>query len=183
MSSKTHVSQIELAAELRLTDRRIRQMTDQWLLPPPHHERGYDLDRCKKFYKLYRDGSVNDWSRFYDEALADAEHSAAEFERAMSDKATLDDIKQASAAVQRDEENFCFISAARSRSQPEREFFLPLWHRQANEALSLLLSRAMELLGKTHLVNEATGEVTEVIRASAQRRPVSRQKALTRRLA
>lgn len=158
------VNQQELAQELGVSDRRVRQMIDSFILPQPHHDDGgYDLALCRERYDLYRNGSPDDWSEFFDETIDLAKETEKLVDRALSDAGTLEDTKLASLRTQIDIARMHFITACQSKSQEERNFFHPLWRREEDRILGGLLYRSMELMGATHLRDDETGTVTRII--------------------
>jgi hypothetical protein len=158
------VNQQELAQELGVSDRRVRQMIDSYILPQPHHDDGgYDLALCRDRYDLYRNGSAEDWEEFFDETIDLAEATEKVVARALSDEGTLADTRLASQSTQNDIARMHFITACRSKSQEERNFFHPLWRREEDRILGGLLYRSMELMGATHLRDDETGTVTRII--------------------
>lgn len=160
----TLVNQQQLAAGLGVTDRRIRQLVEQRILPPADSEGCYDLATCRERYELYRSGNERDWSDFYRDAEAGIHETAAIFERAFADGATVADVKRASEAVSADMARAHFISAAKAKSQAEADLFKIIWDREEKHALGQLLYRGMELKGATAIVDDDTGEVIAVRR-------------------
>ncbi|WP_035714974.1 hypothetical protein [Bradyrhizobium genomosp. I (2014)] len=157
------VSQIELARDLKLTDRRIRQLVDERILPRARDE-GYDLELSRQRYQLYTRGTDRDWDRCFDEAEDLARVAGELNDRAFEDDAGLDDVKAASIAIQRSTVLMSFLTAAKSKSQPERELFWKIWDREEGQALGALFARAMKLMGKTHLRTDE-GELIEIVPA------------------
>jgi hypothetical protein len=155
MQTKTRVNQQSLAQELGVSDRRVRQMVDSFVLPQPHHDDGgYDLALCRERYDLYRNGSPDDWSEFFDETIDLAKETEKLVDRALSDAGTLEDTKLASLRTQSDIARMHFITACRSHSQAEKDFFHPLWRREEDRMLGGLLYRSMELMGANRIVEE-----------------------------
>ena len=155
------VSQIELARDLNLTDRRIRQLVDERILPPPRDE-GHDLELSRERYRLYSNGSDRDWERCFDEA-EDAARLAGELnDRAFDGDAGLEDVKAASIAIQRSTVLMSFLTACKSKSDAERKVFWSFWDREEGQALSALLAHAMKLMGRTHLRTD-DGELIEMV--------------------
>ncbi|MCK1618907.1 hypothetical protein IVA96_20160 [Bradyrhizobium sp. 159] len=155
------VSQIELAHDLKLTDRRIRQLVDERILPPARDE-GHDLELSRQRYRLYSSGSERDWDRCFDEAEDLARMAAQLNERAFEDGAGLEDVRAASSAIQRSTAMMSFLTAAKSKSQSERELFWTIWDREEGQALGALFAHAMKLMGKTHLRTD-DGDLIEVV--------------------
>jgi hypothetical protein len=163
MNTKTRVNQQSLAQELGVSDRRVRQMVDSFVLPQPHHDDGgYDLAVCRERYELYRNGSPEDWNDFFDETIDLAKETEKLVDRALSDSGTLADTRLASQNTQSDFARMNFITACRSQSQAEKDFFHPLWRREEDRILGGLLYRSMELMGATRLVDE-DGEVLAML--------------------
>jgi hypothetical protein len=156
------VSQIELARDLRVTDRRIRQMVDERLLPRPNED-GHDLEICRSRYDLYRSGTSGDWESLFDEGVEQAKEAERLLEKAYADSAVLADVTAASTAVQASTATMCFITATKSKSQAEREMFWNLWEGQEKRAIQGLIVRMMEITGETHIRLNDTGELVEII--------------------
>jgi hypothetical protein len=155
------VSQIELAKDLNLTDRRIRQLVEERILPPVRDE-GHDLALSRERYRIYSSGTERDWDKCFDEA-EDAARLAGELnDRAFNDGAGLEDVKAASIAIQRSTALMSFLTACKSKSDAERRLFWNLWDREEGQALSGLLAHAMKLMGKTHLRTD-DGELIEMV--------------------
>lgn len=160
----TRVNQQSLAAELGVTDRRVRQLIEQRILPPADAEGRYDLAMCEERYRLYRNGSDRDWADFFADAEAGISETARVFERAFADDATPDDVTRAAIAVSEDLARAQFMSAAKAKSPAEAELFRIIWDREEKHALGQLLWRGMELKGATQIVDDDTGEVIAVRR-------------------
>jgi hypothetical protein len=75
-------------------------------------------------------------------------------DRALSDAGTLEDTKLASLRTQSDIARMHFITACRSHSQAEKDFFHPLWRREEDRMLGGLLYRSMELMGANRIIEE-----------------------------
>lgn len=154
------VNQAELARDLCLTDRRVRQLVEERIVPRARDE-GFDLELCRRRYQLYRSGSDREWDAAFDEA-SDLANTAYELhDKAYSENATVDDVKAASEAIQASMSIMSFLTAAKSKSQSERQLFFCIWDREENRSLGALLARGMELLGKTHLRTDE-GQLIEV---------------------
>ncbi|MEH2503736.1 hypothetical protein V1290_002547 [Bradyrhizobium sp. AZCC 1578] len=164
-SEPVFVPQIELAKDLGLTDRRIRQLVEQRILPPARDE-GHDLELSRQRYRLYSSGTDRDWEKCFDEAEDLARMAGELNDRAYEDNAGLEDIKAASIAIQRSTVLMSFITAAKSKSQSERELFWKIWDREEGQALGALFAHAMKLMGKTHLRTDE-GELIEIIPAES----------------
>jgi hypothetical protein len=155
MQTKTRVNQIELAAELGLTDRRVRQLSKDCILPEPHHADGlFDLALCRERFELYRDGSDRDWEDFYRDLEDDTKKTKTLFERAISDAGTADDVRAASLAVQANGESFRFVTACKSKTSAERDMFLGIWKREEDQALGGLIYRATVIMGGDRIVDD-----------------------------
>src|SRR4051794_18089183 len=95
----SRVSQVELARGLGITDRRIRQLVDERILPPAA-DGGFALDLCEHRYKLYTSGREDDWNQAFRQAEMLAEVAADLVEKAYADGAVAADVTAASIAVQ-----------------------------------------------------------------------------------
>jgi hypothetical protein len=155
------VSQIELARDLNLTDRRIRQLVTERILPPARDE-GFDLELCRQRYGLYSSGSERDWALAFDAAEDLARNASDLNDRAFADGAAPADVTAASTAIQASTSMMNFLTASRSKSEAERALFWGLWDREERQALGALLARGMQLLGETHIRMD-DGELVEVI--------------------
>jgi hypothetical protein len=169
-SERILVSQLELARDLNLTDRRIRQLVTERILPPPREE-GHDLHLSRRRYKLYSNGSDLDWERVFDEAEELARTASELNDKAYADDAVTADVTAASIAIQASTTAMAFLTAAKSKSQAERELFWGIWDREEHRALGALFARAMELEGQTHIRMD-DGQLIEVIPSS----PVARRR-------
>lgn len=158
--SSSRVDQKRLAREIGVTDRRIRQLVDEYILPPAHHTDGtYDLDLCRDRYDLYRDGSDRDWTGFYEEADREVTAARKAIDRAFADDATTAHVTAASMALQASMSTVRFVTACRSKSDAEREFLFPIFQREEDDAIRNLLGRGMQILGAAQIVDDETGEV------------------------
>jgi hypothetical protein len=166
---RTFVSQIELARDLKLTDRRIRQLVAERILPPAREE-GHDLELSRRRYRLYSGGSERDWHLAFDEAEDLARMASDMNAKAFADNAVPEDVTAASIAIQSSTAMMAFLTGAKSKSQPERELFWRIWDREEHQALGALMARAMELLGETHIRMD-DGELIEVIPSAMPAKP------------
>jgi hypothetical protein len=139
------VSQKALALRLELTERRVRQMVDEKVLSEPRNGR-FDLALCLERYRLFRSKDPEAWADVLDRLGRDA----AEFDelvtaalRPISKRAEL---TAASCAVQRLFSDLNFISAVKSRTDAERQFFWSVWCEKEDRLLGLLLGRAFEII-------------------------------------
>jgi hypothetical protein len=147
-AAKTNlVDQRTLARELNVTDRRVRQMVEEFILPDAR-DGLYDLDLCSGRYQLYRNGSERDWDRFFDQVLDDVQESSRLLDAALKPTSAMDAVTAASKAVQTTYRDMRFMTAVKSKTDSERELFFGLWKREEDNALRLLLSRACTLLGE-----------------------------------
>jgi hypothetical protein len=140
------VDQKELAGELGVTVRRIRQMVEEHILPPPRDGK-HDLERCERRYRLYKRGTDADWDPFYDEVLARAKDAERKFERALKPGATDAHITAAAVAHQSNMADLRFCTACKSRTTAERKMFLAWWDREDEQAMGRLFAHVMA--GKT----------------------------------
>ncbi|TFW56256.1 hypothetical protein CT676_35960 [Bradyrhizobium sp. MOS001] len=186
-SEPVFVSQIELARDLNLNDRRVRQLVDERVLPPARPE-GHDLELSRQRYRLFSSGSEREWDLCFDEAEDIARIAGELDKRAFEDDAGLEDVKAASIAIQRSTVLMSFLTACKSKSDAERKMFWNIWDREEGQALSALLAHAMKLMGKTHLRTD-DAELIEMVPPEeriAKKRPRpkkkrGRAKASTRR--
>lgn len=177
------VSQIELAKDLNVTDRRVRQLVTERILPPARDE-GHDLALSRERYRIYSSGSERDWDKLFDEA-EDAARLAGELsDRAFAADAGLEDIKAASIAIQRSTVLMSFLTACRAKSDEERRLFWNWWDKEEGQALSGLLAHAMTFIGKTHLITD-DGDIIEMVPAEmavkANKKPLKRKPVAKKR--
>ena len=193
MTTATWGNQGDRASALGVSDRRVRQLIEQYIVPRPHHVDGHDIPLAVERYQLYRDGSQRDWDDFFDEAEAGTTEASALMTGAFEEGATLEDVKRASIAVQDDPARLHFLSACKSRSKAESDLFHGIWSKDEKEKLSHLLSRNMTLMGADRIVDDDTGAVIAVMlvcpkvstqaskpRKSTPARPPRRSKASER---
>jgi hypothetical protein len=149
MKDEQLVDTKKLASELGVTVRRVRQMVEEHILPPPRDGK-HDLARCERRYRLYKRGADADWNAFYDEVEEAAKDAAKKFERALKRPAGVPDdaaVIAAAVAHQRNVTDLRFLTACKSRSAAERKMFLDWWDREDDQAMGMLLAHAMA--GKT----------------------------------
>jgi hypothetical protein len=145
--STTYVNQKGLAEELGLTDRRIRQMVAQHLLPEPWPELGYDLERCERYYGLYqRKDEPQAWIAFLRQIEEAAVTVQRLIDRALKPRGTKEQLKAASLALQALSADMRFVTAARSNGEGERSFFEQWWSEKEDQNMGLLLSRAVQIM-------------------------------------
>jgi hypothetical protein len=129
----------ELAKAIGVTARRVGQMVEEHLMPPPNAEKRFELERCELRYRLYKHGSVTQWNCYLDEVEAAGIASQEMFERAM--EADADDlIKPAIQAIRRVHEDLRFLAVARSKTTAESNLFLDMWEQQEDNAIGALLA-------------------------------------------
>ena len=131
----------EIAFELGLTERRVRQLVDECILPPAI-EGTFDADLCRRRYRLYTRGASADWTPIYDDIVALAATSEDLVARALGPNGTVVDIARACESVSALWSDMRFISAVKSSSQSERQFFFTTWDREEGRILTALLARA-----------------------------------------
>jgi hypothetical protein len=156
----TFVSQTALAKDLRLTDRRVRQLVEERVLPPAR-DRGYDLELSRTRYRIYSSGTESDWDRTFTEAEDMAKLATELGRKAHADGAVVADVTAASIAIQSSTTMMNFLTACKSKSRTERELFWGIWKREQDAAIGGLIGRMMELIGETHIRMD-DGELVEV---------------------
>ena len=72
MNTVRLASQSELASALAISDRRVRQLEDQGVIPC-HPDGGYDVDRCRRRYRLFIDRDIDRVATAVEEAAERAE--------------------------------------------------------------------------------------------------------------
>jgi hypothetical protein len=138
-------SQKALALRLELTDRRIRQLVDEKVLPEPRDGR-FDVARCFERYRLFRSKDPDAWAEYFDQVTRDAGEVEKLVAAALEPSSKKAEVTAASCAVQSVVSDLEFITAARSKTDGEREFVWSIWRAKADEALRLLLGRAVTII-------------------------------------
>ena len=118
MEEKQLVDTKRLARELGVTVRRVRQMVEEHILPPPNEDKKHDLERCQQRYRLYKYGTYDNWNTFYDEVEAAAKDMEKKFDSALKPGSTDEQIRAASAARRRVFEDMHSWPRAGARQQP-----------------------------------------------------------------
>ena len=142
MEEKQLVDTKRLARELGVTVRRVRQMVEEFILPPPNEDKRHDLERCAQRYRLYKYGTYDTWNSFYDELEGAATDMEKKFERGMRPGSTDAEIRAASTARRRVFEDMQFMAACMSKTAAERNMFLHLWEREYDEDMGGLIYHA-----------------------------------------
>jgi hypothetical protein len=143
MEEKQLVDTKRLARELGVTVRRVRQMVEEHILPPPNEDKKHDLERCQQRYRLYKYGTYDNWNTFYDEVEAAAKDMEKKFDSALKPGSTDEQIRAASAARRRVFEDMQFMAACRSKTAAERNMFLQLWEREYDQDMGGLIYHAL----------------------------------------
>ncbi|WP_339033388.1 hypothetical protein WHZ78_16650 [Bradyrhizobium symbiodeficiens] len=134
----------EVARDLGLSPRRVRQLVDENVLPPAT-EGTLDADLCRRRYRLFTRDPTADWTHVYDDAIALARLSDQLMARALGPEAELPDVAEACLVVQNLMADLRFITAVKSNTQSERSLFLSAWARQEHDILAALIARAHEI--------------------------------------
>lgn len=150
--SKTplRVNQKALAAALGLTDRRVRQMIEERLLPPPGADGLHDVARAQQRYALYQDDdrAGQAWEAF----LSGLERRAGKVDllvkKALKPQAGWQALREASTAAQDLFDDLAFVNAARGRSDGERTFVAMMWREKENDVLGALVTHGKKLAKK-----------------------------------
>lgn len=137
----------ELAMDLGLTERRVRQLVSEHIFPPA--EDGFDRDLCRQRYRLYSRGPGADWRQAHDRALELAEEAEELIARALGPSGSIVDVACACESTKTLWSHLRFICAATSDTQSERAFFLSTWAHKEHDVLVALLARAQELAAQT----------------------------------
>lgn len=167
------VNQLTLASELGLTDRRIRQMVTDHLLPAPNDDGKFDLELCRARYDLFRNGSDRDWDDFFESTEDQATNAEKLLDRALADGATAADCKSASLAIQTLHSAMMFITAAKSKTDSERQLFFQIHRERGDRAMAALLYRVAEIAGY-HSLRIDTGEIIPLTAQAAANLPKPR---------
>jgi hypothetical protein len=168
---KRMVSQIDLAKALRLTDRRIRQLVDERILPPALSD-GHEFELCQHRYWLFASGTELEWDAEYSAAERLAVGAKVALDLAMGPRASLADVSAAVAAITASTSSMAFLTGAKSKTDTERALFWGIWDREEEQALRALMARAIEL-GATHF----TVDGGETVAADSLMRPTRGSKA------
>jgi hypothetical protein len=164
--STTYVNRTRLAEELGLTDRRIRQMVAQHLLPEPWPELGYDLERCERYYGLYqRKDEPQAWIAFLRQIEEAALTVQRLIDRALKPRGTKEQLKAASLALQALSADMRFVTAARSGGESERSFFEQWWSEKEDQNMGLLFGRAVQIMAEE--AGTTAAEVERQLRADS----------------
>jgi hypothetical protein len=142
------VTQKQLAAELALTDRRVRGLIKEGILPTADENGRYDAQHCRERYRLYQSRTdASAWMEFEDNLVQQARKAERLLNRALSPRSTEPQLRDASVTVQRLMSDMRFMVTCRSRSDAERDFVLEMWRDREDFALGALGARAADLLG------------------------------------
>lgn len=145
MKSKDSITQKALAQALGVTDRRIRQMVDEGLLPEARDGR-WDLPTCQDRYRLYRDGTESEWNRFFYQVERQAEEVERLMAEALKPSADLKAVQAASVAAQAMFSDLRFVEAAKATGRAERDFLRTIWREKEGETIGALYARLQELV-------------------------------------
>jgi hypothetical protein len=141
MNAET-TDQAGLASELNVTERLIRQMITERILPEPR-DGMFDRQRCWHRYELFRHGTAEDWRRFFDQMSARAEDVARMHERATKPKASDAQVTAASRAHQDLLSDMRFIIACRSSSAAERDRHFHILDNEDKRAMGALMAAVL----------------------------------------
>ncbi|WP_157961403.1 hypothetical protein [Microvirga flavescens] len=143
--NSTWVTQKTLSNELGVTDRRIRQMVADRILPEPRDGR-FHLPSCMARYQLFRHGQREDWFAFWEQLKEDAEHTQALVDEALNPASTIDQVREACRATENLFSDIRFDIAAKSKTGAERELFSQVWEERENRLMGLIVSRGIEIV-------------------------------------
>ncbi|MBO6901185.1 MAG: hypothetical protein JJ864_07545 [Rhizobiaceae bacterium] len=146
ISSSSRVDQKTLATELGVTARRVRQLVQAHLLPPANDEGVYDLDRCRRYFKLYSDKTPYEWAHFFRELRDESVRVERLVRKASSASATEAELARAGKAAAELFDALRFAIAAKSQSDAERTFMRLIFDRLEVETYGPLISRTFHLL-------------------------------------
>jgi len=146
-ASPKRVSQPDLADQLHLTPRRIRQLVQARVLPDADGDGLFDLERCQRFYRLYADGSDAAWSSFFLELTDLAERAEYLVRKAVAERGTRVDLAKAGPVIAELAEALQFVVAVQSANDAERTFVSSMFDRMLGDAFGALLRRAFKFAG------------------------------------
>ena len=140
------VSQKQLARELGLTDRRVRQLEAERILEAETDwESGYDVTKCRERYALYqRPEDRFAWDAYFDQFVRDGRAADAAAAKAL-DGGSTDDVRR---AIRLNEELFSdwrFIDAVKAPREA-REFLHIAVDLMCKQRLGALMARGLELI-------------------------------------
>lgn len=141
------VTQKELARTLNVTDRRIRQMEDEFILPPAGLDGRYDAELCAQRYAIFRSDRADGVERI----LAEIEYDAATVDLLVNDEAraprTREEIQEASRKVLAlfSALRFALVCMHRKDDFP-RQAMLQTFQSLENDCLRALMPRAIQLI-------------------------------------
>lgn len=141
------VTQKELARTLDVTDRRVRQMEAEHIIPPASRDGRYDADLCVERYAIFSSKRGDGLARL----MAEVEHDAAHVDMLVNDPeraaGTREAVQDTSRRVQALFATLRFTVVCQHRADDfPRQAMLETLERRENEALGVLLGRAVEVL-------------------------------------
>ena len=171
-SAPSRVSQIDLARDLGLTDRRIRGLVDEKIIPAADDDGLFELTHCRRRYRLFTEKpSPAELEDFFAEVIRETREAQDLVDKALCEDAVIKDVAAAGAAIQANNATLDFLVAISARTQAEREMHWNIHKTFAMQTLAGLFARVAELTGIRRLRTD-DGEVIEIA-ASTTKRPVT----------
>lgn len=140
------VNQKQLAARLRVTDRRIRQLEETRIIGS-NADGLYDPDLCAERYALYKSGSEAEWDHCFHRAELEALEADRLVKLALRDTSKLEEVTAASTAYQASMSTVRFLAGSKDKNEIHRKMMLHFFRREEDETLGGLLYRTCEILG------------------------------------
>jgi hypothetical protein len=144
------MNQLELSKALHMSDRRVRKMIEQHLLPEPDESGDFDGEECRRLYMLYRTGDEGSWDRFSAELERDSHEADRLLKIAISEGGTQADLERAGPAITKVFADLRFMIAAMPGAAPSaRALIQRLIDADEGKAIGALLAKLERLTGKT----------------------------------
>lgn len=140
-------TQVDLARVLQITDRRVRQLEAEHIIPAVRQDGRYDLELAVERFALYRNGTPEDWRQFE----AELEREAGAVSLLVNDgpqaARSRNEVQEASERLQALFAALRFSLMCHHRQDDfARQCMLEAFGRMENEGLGVLLGRAVEVL-------------------------------------
>jgi hypothetical protein len=144
-----NMNQSELAAMLKVSDRRVRKMIEDHLLPEPDADGEFDGEECRSRHLLYRAGNEMAWAQFYDELERDAVEADRLMKVAVADTGSEADLGRAGSAISRLFADLRFsIAATPGQTTSARALAQRVLDADEGRMIGALLARLEQVTGK-----------------------------------
>ena len=140
------LSQAKLAQHLGITDRRVRQLVEEKILPPADEAGGYDAEFCRDRYRLYSSGNDDDWENFYRQIEDDAHEVERLMKKALQPRAKQKDLAATAQAHIALFDDLRFAMAAKGKSRPEHALVMRLIDYDERASFSRLWERTTRFI-------------------------------------